>query len=93
MIGLKEESIELVHRYGGKRYMCVGLRACNAAVLWDWGRYPLWIESARRCVKYHVYWIKILAMPDSRYVKSVISCKKVQVGKDQEKAQLTILVI
>ena len=53
--GLKEKkSIELVHRYARKRYMCVGLRACNAAVLGDCGRYPLWIESARRCVK---YWI------------------------------------
>ena len=69
----RRESIELVHRYACKRYMCVGLRASNAAVLGDCGRYPLWIESARRCVK---YWIKILAMPDSRFVKKCYIMQK-----------------
>ena len=69
----RREWIELVHRYACKRYMCVGLRASNAAVLGDCGRYPLWIESARRCVK---YWIKILAMPDSRFVKKCYIMQK-----------------
>ena len=62
----KRESIELVQRYACKRYMCVTLRACNAAVLGDCGRVPMWIESTKRCIK---YWIKILSMPDTRYVK------------------------
>ena len=65
----KREPIEVVHRYACKRYMCVGLRACNAAVLGDCGRFPIWIESTKRCIK---YWMKILNMPDSRCVKSVI---------------------
>ena len=62
----KRESIELVQRYACKRYMCVSLRACNAAVLGDCGRVPMWIESSKRCIK---YWIKILSIPDTRYVK------------------------
>ena len=33
----KGEPIEEVHRHACKRYMCVGLRACNAAVLGDCG--------------------------------------------------------
>ena len=69
----KRESVELVQRYACKRYMCVGLRACNAAVLGDCGRFPIWIESAKRCIK---YWIKILSMPDTRYVKKCYSMLK-----------------
>ena len=37
------EPVEVVHRYACKCYMCVGLRACNAAVLGDCGRFPVWI--------------------------------------------------
>lgn len=40
----KCESVELVQRYACKRYMCVWLRACNAAVLGDCGQFPIWIE-------------------------------------------------
>ena len=29
----KREPLEVVHRYASKRYMCVGLRVCNASVL------------------------------------------------------------
>ena len=36
----KREPTEVVHRYTCKRYMFVGLRACNAAVLGDCGRFP-----------------------------------------------------
>ena len=59
------DSTELIHRYACKRYLCVYNCSTNAAVLGDCGRYPLWIESARRCLK---YWFKIIKMPKSRYV-------------------------
>ena len=59
------ESTELINRYACKRFLCVYNRSTNAAVLGDCGRYPLWIESARRCLK---YWFKILKMPNNRYV-------------------------
>ncbi|MEW8542874.1 MAG: reverse transcriptase family protein, partial [Candidatus Thiodiazotropha sp.] len=62
----KRESTELVHRYACKRYMCVSLHSSNAAVLGDCGRFPLWIEAAKRCIK---YWLRILCMDDSRYVR------------------------
>ena len=40
----KGEAIYVVHRYACKPYMCVGLRACNASVLGDCGRFPMWIQ-------------------------------------------------
>ena len=62
----KSEPIEVVLRYTCKRYMCVGLTACNAAVFGDCGRFPIWIDSTKMCI---IYWMKILNMRDSRYVK------------------------
>ena len=64
----KRELIEVVHRYACKRYMCSGLSACNAAVLGNCGRFPIWIEITKMCIK---YWMKILNMPGSRCVKNV----------------------
>ena len=53
-----------MQRYAFKRYVCIGTRSCNAAVLGDCGRYPLWIQTAKRYIK---YWIKILNLPNYRY--------------------------
>ena len=61
-----QKAIERVHVYACKRYMCVKLNASNDAVLGDCGRYPMYINAVKRCVK---YWLKILRMQDSRYVK------------------------
>ena len=60
------EHLERVHVYACKRFLSVGLRACNNAVLGDCGRYPLYITSAKRCIK---YWFKIISMTEDRYVK------------------------
>ena len=42
-------------------------------MLSDGGHYPVWIESSKRCIK---YWIKILSMPDTRYVKKCYTMLK-----------------
>ena len=68
------EPIDVVHRYVCKIYIRVGLRACNAAVLGDCGRFPIWTESTKGCNK---YWMNILNMPDSRYVKKCYLMLKV----------------
>ena len=52
--------------YACKRYMCVNLKTSNDAVLGDCGRYPMYIESTKRCLS---YWLKILKMQDHRYVR------------------------
>ena len=65
------DATELIHHYACKRFLCVYTRSTNAAVLGDCGRYPLWIESSRRCLK---YWFKILKMPTLDMCGNVITC-------------------
>lgn len=62
----RQESIETVHNYACKRYMCVKQRASNMAVLGDCGRHPLYIAAAKKCIK---YWLKIVKMKENRLVK------------------------
>ena len=50
------------------------IKSCNAAVLGDCGRFPIWIESTITCTKYS---LKILNMPDSRCVKKYYLMLKV----------------
>ena len=65
--GFKSRDVsESVLNYACKRFLCVSRNSTNAAVLGDCGRYPLVVESAKRSLK---YWLKILKMPDERYVK------------------------
>ena len=65
--GLKQsECMEKIHYYTCKRLIKVPLKTCNFGVLGECGRYPLYIETAKRVLK---YWIKILHMQNDRYVK------------------------
>ena len=67
-VPLLDRSAPFMNDIASKRYMCVGIKSCNAGVLGDCGRFPLHIETAKRCVK---YWIKILKMPNTRLIKKV----------------------
>ena len=69
----KHDLLEQVQYYACKRYMCVGMKSCNAAVLGDCGRFPLYIETAKRCLR---YWIRILKMPQHRLVKKCYNMMK-----------------
>jgi len=42
------------------------LSSCNAAILVDLGRIPIQIVTMKRCMK---YWLRILTIPEDRYVK------------------------
>ena len=46
--------------------MCAKRNASNCAVLGDCGRFPMYIKSTRRTIK---YWLKILNMPQTRFVR------------------------
>lgn len=46
--------------------ICVWAKNINAAVLGDCGRFPMYINAAKRSIK---YWCKILNMGDDRYVR------------------------
>ena len=45
-------------------FLCV----LNYAVLEDCSRYPMYIESYKRGIK---YWLKIIQLPETMYVKTV----------------------
>ena len=60
------ETVEIVHRYACKRFLCVGQKSCNAAVLAECGRIPVFVDSQVRCVK---FWLRLLELPEHRYVK------------------------
>jgi hypothetical protein len=59
-------SIEKVHTMACKRFLNVSLQTPNKMVYGELGRYPLYINSCVRCVK---YWLKIVSMSDDRLPK------------------------
>jgi len=60
------ENLERVHVLAIKRYLRVPMKTPNRLVYGESGRYPLYISSTLRCIK---YWLKLLRMPDSRLPK------------------------
>ena len=65
--GVKQfDCIERIHYYLCKRYMNVGIKASNLGVIGDCGRYPMFIETRKRAIK---YCLKNLKLPDEKYVK------------------------
>ena len=57
---------ESVHVVACKRFLNVPKYACNNSVLGDLARFPLYLYSCKRCIK---YWIRITRMPNNRLVK------------------------
>lgn len=64
-------SIERVHLYACKCFMNATSKTCNAVVLGDCGSHQMFVNTAKPVVK---YWLRILKMPDYRYVKHVTIC-------------------
>ena len=58
--------LERVQYYACKRFMCVKQKSCNMVALGDCYRFPVFIKTSKRSIK---YWFKILKMPNERYVK------------------------
>ena len=65
--------VERLHLYACKRFMSAPVRACTAVVLGDCERYPMYVNAAKRCIQ---YWLKIIHMPNYRYVKQCYSMLK-----------------
>jgi hypothetical protein len=60
------ESIEKVHLLACKRYLGVPLKTPNKMVYSELGRFPLFINSSVRCLK---YWFRLLQMDPQRLPK------------------------
>ena len=56
-------TIEKVHTFACKKVLSMSLRTPNSLVYGELGRYPLYIDSAVRSLK---YWFKILQLPQER---------------------------
>ena len=61
-----QPQIERVHTFACKKFLNVPVNTPNDLVYGDLGRYPLYILSMVRCVK---YWFRILRQPDNFYSK------------------------
>ena len=59
------DNIERVHYYLCKRFLNVSFKANKYATLVECGRFPLYMNTANRVLK---YWNKIIHMPEHRYV-------------------------
>ena len=65
--GFREvRSIEIVHTLACKKFLNIRDNACNDAILGDLGRYPMYINTSKKCLK---FWIRILNMSENRFVK------------------------
>ena len=60
------DSIEKVHLLACKRFLGVPLRSPNNMVYGELGRYPLYVNSYVRCLR---YWFRVLGMEENRLPK------------------------
>ena len=60
------ESIEKIHMFACTRFLGVPARTPNAMIYGELARYPLFVNSYRRCIK---YWFRLLRMEYDRFPK------------------------
>ena len=72
--------IEKTHMYACKKVLNVGLQTPNKMVLGDLGRFPVYIQTAVRCVK---FWLRIISLPEDRLPRKVYNmmCHLQEQGK------------
>ena len=58
--------IEKVHTYAIKRFLKVPIHSSNTVLYGETGRYPLYIKT---CIKSVKYWLKIIKLPRARICK------------------------
>ncbi len=64
------DAIEKAHLFACKRLLNVGFQTPNAMVLGDLARFPIFILTAVRCIK---FWLRILRLPEERLTKKAYS--------------------
>ena len=65
----KFDQIERVHLYACKRFLHVLDKTPNDIVYGELGRYPLWITSISKSIK---YWFRLLKQPENFWSKKSI---------------------
>ena len=69
----KRDTTEIVQRYACRRFLCVNQKSCVAPVMAECERFPIYIDTSVRTLK---YWLKILHMPEYRLVKKCYNMLK-----------------
>ena len=70
--GVKQyEGIERVQFLARKKFLRVGLKSSNSALLGDCVRIPVFVKSQINVIK---YWLRLLSLPEERWTKNVIIC-------------------
>ena len=58
--------MEKVHTFAIKRFLSVPLHSSNKMLYGETGRYPLFLKTQMKCIK---YWLKLTQLPMSRLCK------------------------
>ena len=56
--------IEKAHMFACKQFLNVGVQTPNKMIYGDLGRYPVFVTSVIRCVK---YWLRIINLSDEKF--------------------------
>ena len=67
------DNIERVHLYACKKILGVKTSTCNTMVYGELGRFPLYIHSSIKAVK---YWTKLISMQENRFPKKCYEMMK-----------------
>ena len=76
----KYETIEKVHTFACKKLLGVSTRTPNTPVYGETGRYPLYIDSAIRSLK---YWFKLTELQEERLPRIAYNRGKTEIKKQQ----------
>ena len=74
-------NIEKVQTYALKRFLAVPIHSSNTLLYGETGRYPLFINTSVKCIK---YWLKLVRLPNSRLCKQAydMMCIQMNLGKE-----------
>ena len=65
----RQPNIEKAHLFACKRFLSVDLKSSSTMCYGELGRYPLFVNSVVRAIK---YWMRLCRMPDSRLPKQAL---------------------
>ena len=69
------DQIEKVQTFAMKRFLSVPLHSSNKLLYGETGRYPLFIRTAVKCIK---YWIRLIRLPLSRLCRQTYDMLLIQ---------------
>eukprot|EP00745_Piridium_sociabile_P032735 TRINITY_DN5549_c0_g1_i12.p1 TRINITY_DN5549_c0_g1~~TRINITY_DN5549_c0_g1_i12.p1 ORF type:complete len:436 (-),score=19.73 TRINITY_DN5549_c0_g1_i12:134-1441(-) len=58
--------MERVHTFAIKRFLSIPVHASNKIIYGETGRYPLYVKSYTKCIR---YWLKLVKLPQTRLCK------------------------